>query len=159
MRPASQAGFTLLSVLVAVLLLGFGLLTVGKSYLSLVNGATQNQDISALAELSNEFWGAAQASPAVLDTLAAGPLTYTAANKETAPAALRPWLMHLVAAMPDAQVNLSTGAGCSASAGCAVTVTVSWGQSLGNGSAPVQRQQRFDYQFKIGRASCRERVS
>lgn len=142
-----QRGFTLLSVLIAVMLLSFGLLTIGKSYMSLLSGSTQNQDISALAELSNEFWGAAQATPAVLDTLAGGTVTYSSANIASAPVALRPWLSHLVAVIPDAEATISTAAGCTSTGGCAVNVVVRWNQYMSNGGAPVQRQQSFDYQF------------
>ncbi len=144
---AAQGGFTLLSVLIAVVILSFGLLVVGKTYLSVLNGSTQNQDISSLAELSNEFWGAAQGTPSVLDTLASGTKTYSAANMATAPVALQSWLAHLVYVIPDAQATITTAAGCSSVGGCGVTVVVQWTQYLSEGGGPVARQQRFDYQF------------
>ena len=66
-NPARAArGFTLLSVLVAVVVFAFGLLGLGKAYVAITAAGTQNQNLSALASQSNAFWGVVQANASML---------------------------------------------------------------------------------------------
>jgi len=154
-RPKPQRGFTLLSVLVAMLILGFGLLSIGKTYATLTSGSTQNQNISALAALSNGFWGAVQASPNMLTASPNVAGSFTSANKASAPAGLQPWLQQVFDFIPDATVVVATGPDvvsgqpCSATLGCAVSLSIRWSQYVSAGGAAVPRQQDFFYQFGL----------
>lgn len=155
LRTAGQQGFTLLSVLMAMLILGFGLLAIGKTYATLTVGVTQNQNISAMASLSNGFWGAVQASPGMLTSSPSVQGSFTAANVSAAPAALQPWLQQVFGFVPDATVVIATGPdvvsgqACSSSTGCAVSLSIRWSQYLGAGGLAVPRQQDFFYQFGL----------
>ena len=157
MKPAP--GFTLLSVLVAMVVLAFGLLGLARTYLAVTAAASQNQNLSALASQSNAFWGVVQANPGMLTSLGG---TYTSANITSAPTALQPWLAQLLttstSALPQGSVTIATGpdaasgAACSAAAGCSVTMTISWvqgGKPGGAGTADVSRSQVFYYQFGL----------
>lgn len=154
-RSARQQGFTLLSVLIAMLILGFGLLAIGKTYATLTGGSTQNQNISALAALSNGFWGAVQASPNMLTDSPSVVGSFTSANKASAPVGLQPWLQQVFDFIPDATVVIATGPdvvsgqACAASTGCAVSLSVRWSQLVSAGGVAVPRQQDFFYQFGL----------
>ncbi len=167
MRIRSQRGFTLVSVLAAMAILGFGLLALAKAYLSVTLTSTQNQNINSLSSLGNGFWGVVQANPSILPAVAG---SYTSANIAAAPAALQPWLTEVILgaasptgvvvapALPSATVlvvtgpDVGTGAACSPT-GCAVTVTISWLQNATPGAAAgavgITRSQIFNYQFGL----------
>lgn len=155
-RPAARmGGMTLLSVLVAVIVLGFGILSIGKVYASLTVATTQNQNVSTLGPMSDAFWGVMQANPALLTSVAG---TYTSATIDSAPAALRPWLTQVTTTLPQSNVVITTnadvasGSACSVANGCAVRVRISWAQSAAlsdaSASAPT-RVQTFYYQFGL----------
>ena len=164
-----QRGFTLMSVLVAIFLFGFGLLAILRSLGSTTGAATQNQNVGITATLSNAFWGAIQANPSLLTDPALGggtAVTFYASNISTAPAALRPWLYALTdttvaasgvppAGLPEGTAKIQTFADaanatpCSASNGCTVKLTLSWKQVASNGAAAATRSQDFYYQFGL----------
>ena len=170
-RRRGQHGFTLITVLVAIFLFGFGLLAILRSTGSITGGATQNQNVASVATLSNGFWGVVQANPNVLvDPAFVGgaAVTYTASSVSTAPAALQPWLATLTAApvplssvpptgLPNGSATIQTfndtstssGTACAVASGCSVVLTLSWTQVAGNGLAASTRSQVFYYQFGL----------
>ena len=159
-----QRGFTLITVLVAIFLFGFGLLAVLRSLGSVTGGATQNQNVAATATLSNAFWGVVQANPALLTDPAMGtlgtPITFSSANITSAPTALQPWLYSLVdtgsataTGLPGGQATITVSPDvsslnpCPLTTGCySVTLTLQWTQVA---SALTTRQQTFYYQSGI----------
>ena len=140
-----QSGFTLLNVLVASLIFGFGVLGLVRSFANVTSAATQNTNISALASLSNGFGAVLQANSGLLVN-ASFVNTYTQSNYATAPAALQPWLQQATA-LPNAQVQIATGpdsasgAACAQYTGCTVTMVITWTQV---GTTP-NRTQTFLY--------------
>ena len=170
-RRRGQHGFTLITVLIAIFLFGFGLLAILRSTGSITGGATQNQNVAAVATLSNGFWGVVQANPNVVVDPALGSgtaVTFTAANLSTAPSALQPWLTTLTAppvsganvpptGLPNGSATIQTfndtsmtsGTTCAVASGCSVMLTLSWTQVAGNGLAAATRSQVFYYQFGL----------
>jgi len=144
-----QAGFTLLNVLVAALIFGFGVLGVIRSLANITSAATQNTVVSTLGSLSDGFQAVVQANSALLVDPAFAPQTFNASNIATAPSALQPWLTQATAALPAAQITIATGPdsasglACSRYNGCTVTMTVVWTQV----GATANRTQSFLYRF------------
>ncbi len=159
-----QLGFTLMTVLIAIFLFGIGLLGILRSIGNVTKGATQNQNVMTTATLSNAFWGVIQANPGILTDPAmpatGTPITFSASNITSAPTALRPWLYSLVdtgvpgnnvpgTGLPGGTATITTspdagsGATCSATTACSVTLTLTW--SVGSGT--TTRQQTFYYQL------------
>lgn len=147
-RSARQSGFSLLNVLVAALIFGFGVLGIVRSFVGVTSAATQNSNVSALASLSDGFQAVVQANSAMLiDTSFPG--SFTQSSYTTAPVALQPWLKQATSALPAANVTIATsadsasGAPCDRHNGCTVTLTVVWTQVGGAGN----RTQTFLYHF------------
>lgn len=156
-RRRNQGGFTLLSVLIAVFLFGFGLLAILRSIGGVTSGATQNQNIAAIATFSNSFWGVVQSNPTLV-TNSSFTGTFTSATITTAPAALQPWLYAVndtATGLPGAQATIVTspdtgsGTACAVSSGCTVKLTLQWTQIASNGNAASTRSQVFYYQFGL----------
>lgn len=152
--PARSGGLTLPNVLVAVFVLSVGMLGMIRSMLGATASVTQNQNIAALATLSNAFWGVVQSNPAVLTANGfAG--VYTAGNYASAPAALRPWLQQATADLPAGRITIAvgpdagSGATCAVATGCTVTLTVAWNRVATPGVAAAVRSQTFHYQFGL----------
>jgi len=151
--PRPSRGFTLISVLVSLVIMAFGLLAMGKSYLAIVSAGTQNQNISSLAPYANRFWGVVQSSQTALLPNMAG--AYTSANITSAPAALQPWLTGLLAlpaGLPQGVVTIATGADPVSGAACApyaclATLTIQWQPNANVLNATNARSQTFTYQF------------
>ena len=78
-RRASSRGFTLLSVLVAMLLVGLGLLGMAKAMLGVTAASTQNQNVTSIAQFSNAFYGVVQSAPTML-VASSFQGTFTSAN-------------------------------------------------------------------------------
>jgi Tfp pilus assembly protein PilV len=169
-----QRGFTLMTVLIAIFLFGFGLLAILRSIGSITGGATQNQNVATVATLSNGFWGVVQANPKMVVDSALGSgseVTFTAANISSAPAALQPWLYMVTSTTPPAGVgggvppvglpngqvkiqtsadtSVSSGTACAVDSGCSIKLTLMWTQVGGNGAAASTRSQVFYYQFGL----------
>ena len=161
-----QHGFTLITVLIAIFLFGFGLLAILRSLGSVTSSATQNENVATTASLSNAFWGVVQANPALVDDPAfVG--TYSASNITSAPAALQGWLYTLTdstlqktglppTGLPGGKAKIEKFADtaglatpCAAASGCSVKLTLSWSQVASNGAAASTRSQIFYYQFGL----------
>ena len=147
-------GFTLLSVLVAVLILGAGLFGMVRAVVGATATTTQNQHVSALATLSNGFWGVVQSNPALL-TAGAFAGTYGASNYTAAPSALQPWLRQATSALPAGEATIATGpdagsgAACAVATGCTVTLTLRWSRLAAPGAGGAIRAQTFYFQFGL----------
>jgi Tfp pilus assembly protein PilV len=167
-RPRRQLGFTLMSVLIAIFLFGFGLLAILRSLGTATGASTQNQNVGIVTTLSNGFWGAVQASPSMLVDPALGggtAVTFSSSNITSAPAALRPWLYALTdttsgtgvppAGLPGGSATIQTFAdtgsatACALATGCSVKLTISWTQVASNGAAASTRSETFYYQFGL----------
>ena len=158
-RPArrGQRGFTLITVLIAIFLFGFGLLAILRSLGNVTGGATQNQVVATTATISNGFLGVIQANPSIVTSsaLTSGgtPVTFSAANITSAPSALQPWLYSLTDTssngLPSGTAKIQTGpdpvtgAACN-TLGCTVTLTLTWA-----GSKTTTRTQVFYYQLGL----------
>jgi Tfp pilus assembly protein PilV len=151
-RHRGTRGFTLLSVLVSMLLTCLGLLGMAKAMLGVTSASTQNQNVTSIAQFSNAFYGVVQSNPGML-VASAFQGTFTSSNVTSAPAALQAWLAQVTGALPSAQVVIATGpdagtgATCSATAGCTVTMSMQWSQVGAPGHAGANRAQTFYYQF------------
>lgn len=157
-KARASAGFTLLSVLVAMIVAGLGLLGMVRVALAVTAAATQNQLVAQLAPLSNAFWGIVQANPTpILTSSTLSGTTFTASNYTTAPSILQPWLLQATQALPNGAVTITTGpdaasgTACSVATGCSVTLTLAWTQvgAPGPNSASVTRSQVFYFQFGL----------
>lgn len=161
-RPP-QDGFTLLSILAAMVILAFGLLVLAKAYVGVTLAGTQNGIVSELAQQGNGFWGVIQANPVLLAPGSGLAGTFTSANIDTAPAPVQPWLTALLStqanpsALPQGSVSITTGPdsasgnACS-SAGCSVSMVIRWNQTVrGNVPEPgaQTRSQAFSFQFGL----------
>jgi len=152
---AASAGFTLLSVLVAMLIMGFGLLGMVRATLAVTTATSQNETLSSMAALSNGFWGVVQANPNLLATSSFAN-TYTSSNYASAPTMpLQTWLGLVTSTLPGAQVTIATGpdsasnAACAVATGCTVVLTLQWTQVGAPGVAAATRTQTFYYQFGL----------
>lgn len=149
-----QAGFTLLSVLIAVLLMGIGLLAIARTLVNVTGGVTQNQNVASLSTLSNQFWGVIQGNRALLTTLDGFDSSSSSAFTY---APLADWVTGVTAGLPSGRVRLNTfpasGTGATCAAGlagamsCTVKVTITWAQVATTGVAASTRTQIFYYEF------------
>jgi Tfp pilus assembly protein PilV len=166
-----QRGFTLMTVLIAIFLFGFGLLAILRTMGTVTGGATQNQNLQTTASLSNAFWGVVQANPAIVaDSAFAN--TFTASNITTAPTALQPWLYTVTdstrqqtgippTGLPSAIVKIETfpdtgstpATACAVASGCSVRLSLCWYQTVVPTTCPTTaagtRTQIFYYQFGL----------
>ncbi len=151
-----QRGMSLISVLVAIVVFGLGMLSIASLYGLAVPAQTANQETLDTAALGNQFWAILQASPQVVSQIGAGvSQTYSSASS-SAPAALQPWLTNIFNTpsmmLPGAAVTITTGPGADgnpcdvsnpAAPLCGVTLTIAWAAGKGGGGA---RSQTFQYQ-------------
>ena len=152
----SQHGMSLISVLVAIVIFGLGMLSIASLYGLAVPAQTANQETLDTAALGNQFWAILQASPQVVSQIGAGVTqTYSSASS-SAPAALQPWLANVFNTpsmmLPGAQVTITTGPGADgnpcdvsnpAAPLCGVKLTIAWAAGKGGGGT---RSQTFQYQ-------------
>lgn len=151
-RPRRDAGFTLLSVLVSIFIMGIGLLGMVRTMLGVTSSATQNQTVSSIATLSNSFWGVMQWTPKATVVGTGGfvgsyDLT-SAAAISGAPANLQPWLMSASKALPAGRATIAVN-NSACTTDCVLTVTLSWtqvgGPAVSASNATTTRSQTFYY--------------
>lgn len=159
-RAIAQCGMSLLSVLVAIVVFGLGMLSVASLYSLAVPAQTANQETVDTAAFGNQFWAILQSNPSVVSTIqsaSGGVLSFTSPSSISgAPAPLQPLLKAVFnntqTMLPGASVTMQTGNGaegnpCDVSTPtapiCGVTLTLKWqaGKSVGG-----QRTQTFNYQ-------------
>lgn len=149
----ASRGFTLIGVMVAMLVAGFGVLAIAGLVATTTAATTQNQTIASMSSLANGFWGAVQASPGMLVDPSLTKQPFTSSNYESAPSALQPWLAQAVGALPSALITIATsgdaasGTVCAVATGCTVTLTMQWNQVATKGIAAATRSQVMSYQF------------
>jgi len=148
--PRRAAGFTLLSVLVSIFIMGIGLLGMVRTMVGVTASATQNQTVSSIATLSNSFWSAVQWTPQATVTTSF-PGTYdlsSASSISGAPANLQPWLTAGKTALPSGIVTIAVN-NSTCTTDCVLTMTVTWVQPGAPGSyasaAQSMRSQVFYY--------------
>ncbi|MBV8379631.1 MAG: prepilin-type N-terminal cleavage/methylation domain-containing protein [Paucibacter sp.] len=168
---ARSRGFSMIEMLVSVLIFALAMLGLAGMYMKLITAQTQNQNVAQTSPWGNSFWGIVQANANATSFLANLSGTYTSANISAAPAPLRAWLTEVL--QPLAIVNSTTtsgspnylangsvvittgpdassGAACSASSGCTVTVTFQWTQNGAvSGSPAITRGQTFNFQIGL----------
>lgn len=158
-RPSriGQRGLSLISVLVAIVIFGLGMLSIASLYSVAVPAQTANQEAVNTAAFGNQFWALLQADPAIVGDIGAGTsATYTASNSSGAPAALQPWLYGIFtdphSLLPGASVIITTGndangnactAPTPATTDCGVTLTIAWNGGVAGGG---HRSQTYQYQ-------------
>ena len=152
-RPR-QAGFTLLSVLIAVLIMGIGLLAIARTMVNVTGGVTQNQNVASLATLSNQFWGVVQGNRALLTTLDGYDSSSSSAFTY---APLQTWVSGITNGLPSGRVQINTfpasgslaacATGIAGAMSCTVKVTITWAQVATTGVAASTRTQLFYYEF------------
>ena len=144
---------SLISVLVAIVVFGLGMLGIADIYSRAVPASTANQYVTDTTAFGNQFWALLQAQPGIISSIGlTTSKSYTAATLSSAPAALQPWLSNVLkssaTALPNATVKIDTHVGadgntCTASL-CGVTLTITWNPS--NTDSKQLRTQTFRYQ-------------
>ena len=157
-----QAGLSLVSVLVAILVFALGTLSLASIYSLAVPAVSVNEQAVDTAAFGNQLWGLLQANPTVIASVfgSSSPstgtsVTYTASSYSGAPALLKPWLSNLFAnsatLLPNASVTLTAGqtadsTNCTAASAsntlCGITMSLSWTPIGG-----ATRTQAFSYQI------------
>lgn len=148
-RSRRDGGFTLMSVLVSIFIMGIGLLGMVRAMVGVTSAATQNQTVSSLAVLSNSFWSVVQWTPqATVASSFAGTYDLSASSFSTAPTNLQPWLTQAATALPSGTATIAVNS-TSCTTTCALTLTLTWKQvgAPGNSStnAAKTRSQVFYY--------------
>ena len=146
-RSECESGFTLLSVLVAIFIMGFGLLAMVRSMVAITAAATQNETVSSLATLSNSFWSTVQWTPQGT-VVSSFPGSYDLSSStaiSAAPTSLQPWLVQAKAALPAGRAVIAVNSSTCVTT-CALTLTLSW-QQVGAPGTPsaTTRSQTFYY--------------
>jgi type II secretory pathway pseudopilin PulG len=158
-----QTGMSLISVLVAILVFGLGMLSIASLYGLTVPAQTANEETLDTAAFGNQLWAVLQASPQIVSQIGANTtVTYNAGNYTSAPAPLQPMLGNIFrpgqpmylpgSGTSGTTVQIKTQPGaeglpCDVSVPsdptCGVQMTIQWGAGNGGGG---QRTQIFNYQ-------------
>jgi Tfp pilus assembly protein PilV len=161
-----QAGLSLISVLVAIVIFSLGMLSIASIYTMAVPAVTANEAATDTAAFGNQFWALLQANPGLVGQLGTTtPTTYTSANATSAPAALQPWLAGIFGPavftstayagsqqtmLPNATVTITPGPGADGNACtaptptttlCGVTLSIQW-----QPNSQTTRTQTYNYQ-------------
>lgn len=151
-QTTAQRGLSLISVLVAIVIFGLGMLSIASLYGLAVPAQTANQETIDTAAFGNQFWAILQANPQLVNQIGAPPTTVTYTKASGAPQALQPLLNNIFnnpqTRLPLAQVAITTGNGAqgkvctvtSTQTACGVKLVITW-----NSGAP--RSQTFTYQL------------
>lgn len=119
-HPRHGRGFTLIEVLVALLILIFGLLGVAKAYLAAGVDATQAEAITEATTAANSYWA--------IEQLQSSPQGWDSGS--AVPAAFQGWFSQYAAQLPSLHAVVSThadslGQPCSSSS-CQLQLTLNW---------------------------------
>lgn len=157
-----QAGFTLLSILVSILVFAVGMLGLASVYSRLVASATQDQNLTQLVGLSNSFMGMVQAKPSLLTSTSFVGTYYTGSTPPSgADAYFLQWLNTATASLPPGtRITIATAkdaaganSACDPNTGCTITLTISWTQTTTSSNTitngPATRTQVFTYQYPL----------
>lgn len=152
-----QAGMSLLSVLVAILVFSLGMLSLASIYGLAVPAQTANQEATDTAAFGNQFWALLQANPGLVAQIGTPSATVQYTSTTGAPTALQPLLNNIFSnsqsLLPNASVSITTGPGADGnpcttvvsppSALCGVTLVITWNPT---NKANGLRTQTFNYQ-------------
>ena len=153
-----QRGMTLISVLAAMLIFAFGILSLAGLYGRLMSAQTGNETATSTQTFGNRFWALLEAYPGLVNELGSASVSYDASTIATAPAALQPLLNDIFTSpyvsLPGSSVTITRGNDalgqpCMAPAPpaatlCGVALRIDWA-SPGGGAARSQ-----NYSFQVG---------
>lgn len=159
-RAGRQAGLSLISVLVAIVIFSLGMLSIASIYTMAVPAVTANEAATDTAAFGNQFWALLQANPSLVNTLfGASPASgtqkiYQSSNQSTAPTSLQPLLTNIFSngqtMLPNASVTITANNGadgnaCSAATPtttlCGITLNIQW-----QPNSTTTRSQTYNYQ-------------
>jgi Tfp pilus assembly protein PilV len=161
-----QAGLSLISVLVAIVIFSLGMLSIASIYTLAVPAVTANEAATDTAAFGNQFWALLQANPGLVGQLGTTtPTSYTSANATSAPTGLQPWLASIFGPtvfttatyagtqqtmLPGATVTITPGPGADGNACtaptptttlCGITLQIQW-----QPNSTTTRSQTYNYQ-------------
>jgi|UniRef100_E6PKK3 Tfp pilus assembly protein PilV len=163
-RAGRQAGLSLISVLVAIVIFSLGMLSIASIYTMAVPAVTANEAATDTAALGNQFWALLQANPGLVGQLGTTTAqTYTPSTYTTAPSALQPWLANIFftqqTMLPNASVTITPvagaeGAPCTAPTPtttlCGITLLIAWSTTSGDLSTQKYTQRTQTYNYQVG---------
>ena len=123
--PNRQAGMGMISVLIALIILSFGILGLASMYAKTVPMPLQDRMAQRAAAAGQAFWATLQADPQAWNSAAFS-------NLSSAPSALTSWATQLQNSIPGVNAtavvrNDALGNACSANS-CGVKLTITWNQ-------------------------------
>ncbi len=165
-RAGRQAGLSLISVLVAIVIFSLGMLSIASIYTMAVPAVTANEAATDTAAFGNQFWALLQANPGLVGQLGTTTATtYTSTSAPSAPAVLQPWLAGIFGPavftsatyagtqqtmLPSASVTITPGPGADGNACtaptptttlCGITLNIQW-----QPNSTTKRSQTYNYQ-------------
>ena len=128
----------MISVLIALIILSFGILGLASMYAKTVPMAAQDRTAQRAAAAGQAFWAVLQANPQAVPSMNFSSLS-------AAPGVLSSWKQQMQQSMPKGvNAYATTGNPCTMVGGmadCSVTLTITWNQLGG------PRKQVFNEQF------------
>ena len=165
-RARLQAGLSLISVLVAIVIFSLGMLSIASIYTLAVPAVTAYEAATDPAAFGNQFWALLQANPGLVGQLGTTTATtYTSTSATGAPAALQPWLASIFGPsvftgatyagtqqtmLPNASVTITPGPGADGNACtaptptttlCGINLVITW-----QPNSTTTRSQTYNYQ-------------
>ena len=134
--PNRQVGMGMISVLIALIILSFGILGLASMYAKTVPMPAQDRMAQRAAAAGQAFWAVLQANPQAFPNVSFN-------NLAAAPNVLSSWKQQLQS-LPGVTAQAQTGNPCTMVGGtvdCSVTLTIQWKQLGGT------RTQVFNEQF------------
>jgi Tfp pilus assembly protein PilV len=148
---------TLITVMVALLIFAFGMLSVASIYSMAVPAVTNNENATDSAALGNQFWALLQADSSLVGALlnagSGAAVSYTSGSTGSI-AALQPWLANVftnsTTELPNATVTITPGPdaqgnACTAGVSCGVTLQIQWNPGSASNTSTA-RSQTFNYE-------------